>query len=352
MNLTKDLLTAHRRALASTAQVSAPAPAPAAAAPAASTLVLSAADQFKKSIKWDMTAFKPLKDRKNWNPWYRDFVATAKAQGLGNILDPTYMPSTPDEQALFDILQDYAFAVLTRCLVEAQAADLVRSYTGTLAGANAGNAQKLHEALYALMSTGITARTQRTTLESKLIALHLDQSWNRGICAFLTHFSHLLKDLRELRDPSDTTSYNDTWCMSTIDTALGPHKEMSSHVSSLATMRSALQAASTTALPALTFADYFVQLHNHAIVLDDKNTKARQTARVANQAQQITKNRGGRGNAGGHSSGRGGSSGRSGTGRGSGLGRGNRGRCQAGPNDDVTDPAVWLSDAQYGNLKC
>ena len=109
-----------------------------------------------------------------WNQWYRMFSATGKAQGLSDILDPAYTPSSPSEQALFDVLQDYAFAVFTTCLVEAQAAALVQNYSGPQAGANQGNAQKLHADLVKSMTTGITAKTQHSTLESKIVALHLD----------------------------------------------------------------------------------------------------------------------------------------------------------------------------------
>ena len=70
---------------------------------------LSAAEEFKKGIKRDMTAFKPFKEKKAWNPWYRNFEAIATAQGLGNVLDPAYSPSTADKKALFSVLQSYTF---------------------------------------------------------------------------------------------------------------------------------------------------------------------------------------------------------------------------------------------------
>ena len=105
------------------------------------------------------------------------------------------------------------------------------------------------------MTTGIAAKTQRAMLEAKIVALRLDRKWTRGIVAFFTHFSHQLKDLQELRDPSDTTSYGDSWAIGTIDTCLSTHKEMSSHVSTLATSRASIEVAmgSATPLPALTF---------------------------------------------------------------------------------------------------
>ena len=165
LTLTPALLTTHCRSQASIAPAASTAAT--AAAVAASTIAapsshakLSAADEFKKGIKHDINAFKSFKDRKTWNQWYHSFTSIAHAQGLGNVLDPTYAPSTPDEQALFDVLQDYTFAVFTSCLHEPQAAELVRQYTGTLAGTNANNAQKLHAALVKMMTQGIAAQTQ------------------------------------------------------------------------------------------------------------------------------------------------------------------------------------------------
>ena len=281
--LTAETLQAHRRSvahapLAQEPTANAESTATDVSAPDATTdpTKLSPADEFRKGIKRDITVFKPLKEKKQWNQWHRSFQATARAQGLGNVLNPTYQPFTVEEQALFDLLQDYTFAVFTSCLHEAQAANLVRNYSGRLAGKNAGNAQKLYTELVELMSTGISARTQRTNIETKLIQSRLDRRWNRSINAFLVHFAHQVNDLRELRDTEDDTSYSDLWCMSTLDSALSTHEEMSSHVSSLATSRSALQAAlGTQKLPKLTFADYLAQLTDHAIVLDNKTARQR-----------------------------------------------------------------------------
>ncbi len=215
LTLTPAVLTDHRCALAAVPPIQPPST-PAAtgtgtAAPAPAGDRLSAADEFKKGIKRDIRAFKPFKEKKNWNPWYHGFTAIAKAQGLGNVLNPDYVPATPEEQALFDVLQDYTFAVFTSCLLETQAATLLWNYSGVLAGADAGNAQKLHAALVKKMSTGFPAKTERTAVEKRVMALRLDNSWNSGIVSFLNHFSHQVKDLWELHDEGDNSSYNDTW---------------------------------------------------------------------------------------------------------------------------------------------
>ena len=107
MSLDANALAAYRHRRAAAAQsLYAAAPAAgttkkASAAPSA----LSPVDEFKKSIKRDPKAFRAFKDRCQWNPWHRSFVATARAQGLFHTPDPTFSPALSEEQALSDMLQ-------------------------------------------------------------------------------------------------------------------------------------------------------------------------------------------------------------------------------------------------------
>lgn len=311
LTLTPELLTAHRRSIAGTAPVFAPVPATSvsnAAVLQASTAdsKLSPADEFKKGIKRDISAFKPLKERKQWNLWHRNFRATAKAQGLDSILDHTYIPSTPESQALFDVLQSYGFAVFTNTLHEAEASDLVRKYSGASAGGDEGNAQKLYHELVKLMSGGIAAETAKTDLELQIHAFRLDRNWNKSIVSFLTRFSHLVKDLHDLRDPGDTASYNDAWCISAIKSSLMPHHAMTSHINTMSSSRVALATAISTqgqTLPTHTFHEYLQELKNQAVLLD---ANFQRSHRQANSATSNTQ--------------------------------------------DVTDPAVRLTDTEYAAL--
>ena len=303
---------------------------------------LSPADEFKKGIKRDITAFSKFSDRKQWNTWHRAFRATAKAQGLDNVLDATYVPSTSEEQALFDALQAYMFAAFTHTLKEPAATGVLRKYSGKTA-VDEGNAQKLYQDLVALMSAGIAARTSRAMLEKEILELRLDHHWNKPIASFLTRLTHLIADLRELRDPSDTSSYNDVWCITTVDTCLSTHREMSSHVNSLASSRANIAdmlAAQGTTVPAQTFDNYMIQLNNHAATLDSTKRLSRRNANNANRrGGGAGRGQGGRG---GRNAGCGGSSGRGSAASGRGNG--------SLPSGDVTDPAVRLSDDQYAAL--
>ena len=344
LTLTPDILSSHRRT-----SVTFPAPAtltavsgvtaPSSAKPSSA---LSAADEFKKGIKRDITAFTTFKDKKSWNQWYRSFTAIADAQGLGNVLNPSYKPVTPEEQTLFGVLQSYAFAIVTTHLREPQAAEIVRKYSGSLAGPDKGDAQKLHAELVQKMSSGMAAKTTQDQLQTKLTSLCLNNTWNNGINAFLTHFSHVLRDLRELHHPGDTSSYNDEWCMMTIDMALSTHAEMTSHVNSLATTRFSVLSLlpQGTSLPVLTCDTYLSQLSEHAIVLNNHINQTHLACRLAIQSSRSTSQGlpGQRGTAPGH-----------GRGRGDQPSRGQHCPTHDTPRD-VTDPSIWLTPEQYSQL--
>ena len=261
-------------------------------------------------------------------------------------MDDTYSPSTADEQALFDVLQSYTFAVFTSTLQLSETSTIVRRYS--IKGSNdEGNAQLLYKDLVKVMSGGIVAQTTRANLEKKVNELRLNSSWSKGVRAFLVHFEHLIKDLRELREPTDIHSYNDNWCISAIDMCLTTHQEMSSHINSLASTRASLEEAFATQgfpMPARTFEDYLSQLQTHATVLDNRVSTTRRTTNSTNR----TNSNGGRG-----SGGRGSGNNTNNNGRG---GRGRQGRYNRTPTSpdvmpsDPTDPNVWLTPEQYRTL--
>ena len=194
LTLTPDILSSHQRTSVTFPAPTTPTAVNGVTAPSSDkpSSAWSAADEFKKGIKRDITAFTTFKDKKSWN---QKLHCIADAQGLGNVLNPSYKPVTPKEQALFGVLQSYAFAVFTTHLREPQAAEIVRNYSGSLAGPDKGDAQKLHTELVQKMSSGMAAKTTQDQLQTKLTSLHLNNAWNNGINAFLTHFSHVHRDL-------------------------------------------------------------------------------------------------------------------------------------------------------------
>jgi len=70
--------------------------------------------EFKKGIKCDPSQFQMLSDFKDWDSFFRSFMIEAKAQGLSNVINPTYRPSTDEERSLFAFRMSSCFRSSTR----------------------------------------------------------------------------------------------------------------------------------------------------------------------------------------------------------------------------------------------
>lgn len=57
---------------------------------------------FRKGIKRDANAFSALKDMKQWDQYKRSTKAQARAQGVAEVLDPTFTPVLQDNKDLFE----------------------------------------------------------------------------------------------------------------------------------------------------------------------------------------------------------------------------------------------------------
>ena len=87
--------------------------------------------EYRKTIRRDPAQFKPLNDKRHWATWHLQFVATARAQGLQDVLDPLYIPQTPDEKAVFLAKQEYLYAVFVQNLLTDEGKTYVRSHART-----------------------------------------------------------------------------------------------------------------------------------------------------------------------------------------------------------------------------
>jgi hypothetical protein len=68
---------------------------------------------FKRGIKRDTSQFPILKDEKQWDNWSRTHNAQARAQGVEEIMNTTYIPITAEDKASLTVKQTCMFAVLT-----------------------------------------------------------------------------------------------------------------------------------------------------------------------------------------------------------------------------------------------
>ena len=78
-----------------------------------------------KGIKRDPSLFPTLKEEKFHNSWHRSFENQMHAQGLHQVIDPTYNPTTPDEQAVFSLMQTFTYAVLEAKVITTKGKEIV-----------------------------------------------------------------------------------------------------------------------------------------------------------------------------------------------------------------------------------
>ena len=79
---------------------------------------LTSVQEFRKGIKRDKSHYKPLKDEKQWDDWKRKTEATCKAHRCEKVLDPSYVPSSPEEVSLFNEIQIFMYDVLLHIMRE------------------------------------------------------------------------------------------------------------------------------------------------------------------------------------------------------------------------------------------
>ena len=84
--------------------------------------------EFKKGIKRDPASFAVLEDNKQWDSVHRTLKAQTCYQDVDDVLDPTYIPNTPEDHALFAEKQKYMYSVLERILQTDEGKVIVHSH--------------------------------------------------------------------------------------------------------------------------------------------------------------------------------------------------------------------------------
>ena len=92
---------------------------------------LSSEDMFKRGIKRDQTLFPTLKDERFHDSWHRTFENQAHAQGVAEVIDPNYTPSSQSEINVFKLMQTFMYAVLETKVLTSKGKEIVRKYEGT-----------------------------------------------------------------------------------------------------------------------------------------------------------------------------------------------------------------------------
>jgi hypothetical protein len=136
---------------------------------------------FDKGIKRDAKAYKVISDDKQFDSWNRHTLATAKAQGLGDVLEADYKPKTPDDIVLFKMKQEFLYPVLLEILKTDVGQSLVRN------SAYEGDAQSIYTEFCKYSSTSTKATQTASDLIKYLTTFTIDQ-WKGSCHAFILHW--------------------------------------------------------------------------------------------------------------------------------------------------------------------
>ena len=162
----------------------------------------SLAKEFMKGSKRDPSHFTELRNFTQWDNWDTEFSTLTKVQNCASILDETYMPSTTEEQELFEKQQLYMYSVLMKIVKVDEGKAILRKEKASL------NAQNVYAELrkQALKSTAATLNAMDYMQYITSAKLGPKSTWVGTTSAFLNHWMNQVKKYDDMGDPNDTIS--------------------------------------------------------------------------------------------------------------------------------------------------
>jgi hypothetical protein len=85
----------------------------------------SLAQEFQKGVKRDKLQYEKFTKNNEFPRWNRSVRATAKSHGCENVLDPTYVPTPPEEAELFELQNAFMYSVWDYILLTDKGKEIV-----------------------------------------------------------------------------------------------------------------------------------------------------------------------------------------------------------------------------------
>ena len=242
------------------------------------------AQEFRKQIKLDSSAFPTLSEGQAFKPWKDRFTITAAAQGLDKVLDGEYAPTTREEEDLFEEQQKYMYSVM---------ADHLKSLAGTeLLAKHPGDAQAVFEELCVLKETALTGQLVEDYRCKEWEEFAWSTKWNTGCVRFLETWSKRLRLYNEVRNGPNV---DDRTKRNKLEAALCPCPMFSEAMNTAGTTER-VSIAMDGQRAKLSFEQYYNVMMDGAINQDERyylkhgfcvtNRKAKKAARAAKKAKQ------------------------------------------------------------------
>jgi len=149
---------------------------------------------FKRGIKRDMAVFPTLVNDSSFDSYWRALNATAKAQGLGNVLDQHFNPGTSvAQQSLFQGQQEFMYAVLNTTIKTSIGQTFVRAHCKD------SDAQKIIGKLLAHYTKSTSANFTKLELLHQLTGgLKLNENWRSSNENFILHWQERMRQYEEI----------------------------------------------------------------------------------------------------------------------------------------------------------
>ena len=176
----------------------------------------SALDAFKKTIKRDPSQFVAFSDRCLWASWNLQFTATARAQDLQDVLNPSFIPKDVDSRAVFRAKNEYLFSVFVSKLTTDEGKTLVRAHSKTF------DAQKIYADLCDYYTTSTHAELSALTILTFLTTFKLgtDRWKGKTVSSFLTYYVEQLRLYDDMMSGGRGLPLTDDFKRTALDSAV------------------------------------------------------------------------------------------------------------------------------------
>ena len=169
--------------------------------------------------KPDPSAYPSISDPAQYETWRRKMIAHTRAQGLGHVMNPDYVPDNPRAREDFRRMNEFLYAVLQ---------SKVRYTTGEriiMDHLEDANAQLIFTKLDRDNLASTHGRLRTRELRTRLHTLRLDSRWNKPTRVFV-HEWRLLADEYNRRQEHKQTRFPDEMLKSLLEAAVASHSAL------------------------------------------------------------------------------------------------------------------------------
>lgn len=221
------------------------------------TSTSSAALNFKKGIKRDVTHYPVLKDGRYFNTFEMELKTLARAHDVDEVFNPDYHPLTKEDQELFAEKQKFAMSILVHSIKTDMGLSFVRQHITDY------NAQECWKKIINEAKKSTRAELEVSSLQDKIINSRLDTHWKGSASGFLLFWKEQVRKLEDIL-PSNQ-HYHWTMKKRLLRAAVNGHPH-------LAQVDKMDQDQISRKMPALSFEQYFDILLSSAAQVDFENS--------------------------------------------------------------------------------